>query len=41
MERQKLSNVGKGKNSLDSFLKQIQKNKFDSDESDIEGEKVI
>ena len=36
-----ISNVGKWRGNLNSFIKQIQKNKSDSEESDIELEKVI
>ena len=36
----RIPKVGKGEGGLDRFRKQIQKNKLDSEESDIETEKV-
>jgi len=36
----KIPKVGKGEGGLDRFIKLIQKNKSDSEESDIETEKV-
>ena len=40
-EVDKIPNVGKGGGSLDSFIRQMQNNKSDSEESDIEPEKAM
>ena len=39
-EVNKIPNVGKGGDGLDNFIEQMQKNKSDSEESDIEAEEV-